>query len=149
LQERLAGQPDSALILADILAYFLADTDRAEGREGNMTEAEWLACEDPFLMMDFVGGKVEERKLWLFGCACCRRIWNAITDPRSRAAVEFAEQYVDSGRTSEQLRQAPTVWDTDDPNGEQSRCQGSELVGLIGFARAPVSRAGRREPGRG
>jgi hypothetical protein len=35
-----------------------------------MTEAKWLAATDPRQMLDFVRGKVSERKLRLFAVAC-------------------------------------------------------------------------------
>src|SRR4051794_28318440 len=38
-----------------------------------VTEAEWLACADPTRMLEFLRGKINERKLRLFSCACCRR----------------------------------------------------------------------------
>jgi len=73
-----------------------------------MTEAEWLACGNPSLMLEFLRirtgraklgrllSKLEvERKLRLFLVGCCRHIWTLLTDPRSRRAVEVAEQYAD------------------------------------------------------
>jgi hypothetical protein len=57
-----------------------------------MTEAEWLACTDPTPMLGEVGDKASERKLRLYACACCRRIWNLFPDERSRRAVEAAER---------------------------------------------------------
>lgn len=35
-----------------------------------MTESEWLASNDPAAMLDVVRGKVGDRKLRLFACAC-------------------------------------------------------------------------------
>ena len=37
-----------------------------------MTEAEWLACDDPGKMLAFVYGLASGRKLRLFSVACCR-----------------------------------------------------------------------------
>src|SRR5262245_6634951 len=50
------------------------------GRGDAMTEAEWLACTDPEQMLRFVYGRVSNRKLRLFACACSRRIWHYLTD---------------------------------------------------------------------
>jgi hypothetical protein len=60
-----------------------------------MTEAEWLSCTDPAPMLDFASGWLSERKLRLFGCACCRRLWPLLTERGSRDAVAAAEQSTD------------------------------------------------------
>lgn len=60
-----------------------------------MTEAEWLECTDPVLMLAFLRGKASNRKLRLFACACCRDIWNLIQSGAGRRAVEASEEYAD------------------------------------------------------
>lgn len=56
-----------------------------------MTEAEWLACTDPMPMIEFLRGTASERKLRLFACACCRRIWPLLSDKHSRTALKIAD----------------------------------------------------------
>jgi hypothetical protein len=60
-----------------------------------VTEAEWQSCVDPQRMLAFLEGRATTRQLRLFACACCRRIWHLISDPRSRKAVEIGEQLAD------------------------------------------------------
>jgi hypothetical protein len=62
-----------------------------------MTEAEWLACTDPKTMLDFLRGRASGRKLRLFALACCHRCRRFITDPRSAAALDFAERHAERG----------------------------------------------------
>jgi hypothetical protein len=66
-----------------------------------MTEAEWLAGTDPGAVLELVGGRASDRKLRLFACACLRRVWHLLEDPRGRAAVEVAERFAD-GRADRQ-----------------------------------------------
>jgi hypothetical protein len=71
-----------------------------------MTEQEWLACDDPKPMLEFLQGKASERKLRLFACACCRRIWRSLPNATCREAVELSERFGDGLADAEALRQA-------------------------------------------
>lgn len=70
-----------------------------------MTEAQWLAETDPDRMLAFLQDKASDRKLRLFGCACCRRRWNWLPFDECKRAVEEAERYADGLVTREQLNQ--------------------------------------------
>ena len=59
-----------------------------------MTAAEWDACADPTPMLEFLRGKVSERKLRLFAVACLWLVGRWLTDERSRRVVEMTEQFV-------------------------------------------------------
>src|SRR6516162_594044 len=87
-----------------------------------MTEAEWLAATDPIAMMQTLGGqlsvrnrrkipkpfrdRLSARKLRLFGCACCRRVWGWLTTEFARKAVEVAERYADKEASEDELTDA-------------------------------------------
>ena len=69
-----------------------------------MTEAEWLACDEPKKLLEFVGRHhTNERKLRLYAVAGCRRVWSFLPDERSRRAVEVAELFAD-GAVSRKVR---------------------------------------------
>ena len=84
-----------------------------------MTEAEWMAekGDAASLLVNFCSGgplcgrdrdlaAAGRDKFRLLICACCRRIWPLLADPRSRAAVEVAERFVDGEAGEEELRVA-------------------------------------------
>jgi hypothetical protein len=72
-----------------------------------MTEAEWLECTDPASMLEYLRGKVSERKLRLFACACCRFTFSVLAEGFDRSIeeiIEATEWYAD-GLVGEDLRQ--------------------------------------------
>jgi hypothetical protein len=71
-----------------------------------MTEAEWLGCTNLEKMLKFLPGKASDRKLCLFACACCRRIWHLMTDQRNRKGVEVTELLLEGLASQQQLHAA-------------------------------------------
>src|SRR4051812_31361245 len=79
--------------------------ERLEGVSN--TEEEWLACPaaDSLLSRVLELG-ASERKLRLFGCACCRLVWHNLVRRESKAAVEAAERYADRAISAAELHAA-------------------------------------------
>jgi hypothetical protein len=101
-----------------------------------MTEAKWLASDDAPVMLDYVLGRVSQRKLRLFAVACARKLWCLLPDQRCRALVDAAEQFAD-GQTSadafEAARQA--VWQILAPHGPRvATAYAAEAVARLGDA---------------
>src|SRR5580765_7907882 len=71
-----------------------------------MTGAEWLACDDPEKMLEFLRGKASDRRLRLFACACCRQIWHLLPEEETRNAVEVAERFADGLADAQELAAA-------------------------------------------
>ncbi len=71
-----------------------------------MMETEWLVCTDPNPMLEHVGTTASDRKLRLFGVACCRRVWRLLHDKRSQKAVEWSERFADGQIGKERLSAA-------------------------------------------
>jgi hypothetical protein len=61
-----------------------------------VTEAEWLAATEPRPMLDHLKSQASIRKLRLFEVACCRRIWQFITNAQCRAVVEITDRSADA-----------------------------------------------------
>lgn len=68
-------------------AEWLAATDT--------TEVAWLAATDPAVLLRYIRPRTRGRKKRLFACACCRSIWEAMSDDICRRAVEVAERLAD------------------------------------------------------
>jgi hypothetical protein len=60
-----------------------------------VTEDEWLTCTDPRPMLEFLRGKVSERKLRLLMAAACRRVLHLLDEPQYVALVEAGERVAD------------------------------------------------------
>lgn len=60
-----------------------------------MTEAEWMACDVPGLMLDFLGNSGPARKLRLFAVACTRRALRGGGTHQDLELVRLAERFAD------------------------------------------------------
>jgi hypothetical protein len=56
-----------------------------------MTDDEWSTCTKPAAMLTSIRGKLSDRKLRLFTCACLRRTWHWLADDCLRQATEETE----------------------------------------------------------
>lgn len=69
-----------------------------------MANTHWLECADPRPMLKLLQLRVSDRKIRLFACACCRRVWDFISPP-ARRAVEVAEGFADGTVKEKHLEQ--------------------------------------------
>jgi hypothetical protein len=76
--------------------------------EVSMTEAEWLACADPFRLMQTMPTHPSLRKWRLLSCAFCRLVWDLLDGNGCREDVELAERFADGQATREELTTART-----------------------------------------
>jgi hypothetical protein len=60
-----------------------------------MKEAQWLASDNPRDLLAHIQSRAGDRKLRLFGCACCRRWWPFLIEDWARQAIEVSEQFAD------------------------------------------------------
>lgn len=73
-----------------------------------MTEDQWLCCTSALRMLEYLRGKGSDRKLRLFACACCRRAWGRLPDPRNRDLVAAVEDHPDGTFDDPDLQAAIT-----------------------------------------
>ena len=71
-----------------------------------MEEAKWLACGDLSRMLKFLGGRVSDRKLRLFCCACCRTIWPLFAEKVCRQAVTLSEAFAEGEAGKDEVDEA-------------------------------------------
>src|SRR5579864_2937666 len=70
-----------------------------------MDEAAWLTCRDPDPMLEFLHGRISERKLLLWGCACCELIRGLYPTVDYSLAVDTAERAADGLAEAAELQQ--------------------------------------------
>lgn len=89
-----------------------------------MTEEAWLGAIDPQPMLEFLRGKVSDRKLRLFACACFRNVWKYITDANTRRGIEVVELFADGLASAQDLAEAealPAAWgDVEDSDWQEA-----------------------------
>jgi hypothetical protein len=64
-----------------------------------MTEEEWLAATDPRPMLEFLRGRMSDRKLRLFASTICRQFTSSVAIKEYVLGIEAAESYADGSRT--------------------------------------------------
>jgi hypothetical protein len=62
-----------------------------------ITEADWLASNEPYQMFKLAKRTAGERKIRLFSAACCRRVQHLLKDPVALEACDVVERYADFG----------------------------------------------------
>lgn len=69
----------------------------------SMTEHEWLNSADLESKLAHAPSFASNRKLLLFSCACCRRVWDKLDSLLCHPLVEAAERFADDLRHSSEL----------------------------------------------
>jgi hypothetical protein len=75
-------------------------------KQHTLTEAEWLTSVKHGPMWQFLGERLTPRKKLLFGCACARQTWAALTQEANRAAILSSELFADRRTTRKAQRAA-------------------------------------------
>lgn len=70
-----------------------------------MTKSDWFKLSDPERVLRFLRHKTSDRKLRLFACDCCRRMWDKL-DPLAQTLVEVAEAFADGRAQAAELEAA-------------------------------------------
>jgi hypothetical protein len=63
-------------------------------------ESEWQTCTKPDVMLRHMAERASTRKLYLFACACCRRLGPWLKSEASRQALDDLERQADAARPS-------------------------------------------------
>jgi hypothetical protein len=100
-----------------------------------MTEAEWLAADRPWPILDAFAERASARKLRLFSCACCRSASRLAGTPAYEAAVEVLERFADGAAGDAERARALAV---DLPSARPGQFVGAGLLRELRAAGAEV-----------
>jgi len=115
-----------------------------------MTEAEWLACEDPQQMLEYLGRRASDRKLRLFAVGCCLRYAADLAiDDDWGLVVEVAERFADGMATAAELYTAGCYNSDEDPALEAAALPNPEIPFTIHAVRAAYLTCSSRADPRG
>src|SRR5262245_51596545 len=68
-----------------------------------MTEAEWLAGNDPDAMFGVLAGRGDARRWRLFACACVRELGHLLHDADAREAFAVAQRWADRRASADEI----------------------------------------------
>jgi len=71
-----------------------------------MTEAEWLAGDDPDAMFAFLAGRGGARRWRLFVCACLRELGHLLPDADGREAFAVVQRWADRRAAADEIADA-------------------------------------------
>ena len=106
-------KPKASLLDKLLVKHKACDEARTWAKDFVTPAAAWRACTNPQWMLWAIeaSGVTDDKKRRLFACWCVRytpladgrRVWDLLTDERSRRAVEVAELFAVDKATKEEL----------------------------------------------
>src|SRR5262245_37691091 len=103
-----------------------------------MTNAEWQACADSMLLLEWLHGRTTARKLRLFIAGCCRQVWGTAPDDPTLLGLAVAEHLAEIGglpikKTEVRVPAGQAVIDCDatDPVESLEVWHGSRMVARV------------------
>lgn len=102
----------------------------------------------PNRMLDFLQGRVSNRKSRLFACVCCRELLHLFPDERIHRGVEVAERWGEGAATEEEVASAASQIDVLAYEADQARVSAlapgvrwSDAVAALESASRPLGKA--------
>lgn len=119
------------------------EKDRIEGIQFDADVWKECLAVNALLGQALIELKISNRKLRLFGCACCRLVWNYMPHPESRAAVIAAEQFSAGLISEEEMQAAGRVAEKRVPSGGVRWLEGMSREELVAYQRNLAAVAAR------